>query len=268
MIETMASALARVRAALQRERSACLLSRWLFLRLLGVIYLIAFVSLWSQIDGLAGHNGILPSMNYLKAVLDQAGQEGYWQAPTFCWLNSSDGFLHFQCAAGVVLSLLLIAGVAPVPDLILLWAIYLSLSTVCGEFLSFQWDILLLETGFLAIFLAPRQWPPRFSRETTPSVTVLWLCRWLLFRLMFMSGAVKLLSGDATWRNLAALTLHYETQPLPTWIGWYAHQLPDGFHKLSCVIMFVIELAVPFLIFCGRHARQIACGAFTLLMLL
>src|SRR5438270_4615777 len=85
---------------------------------------------------------------------------------------------------------------------------------------------------------------------------------------MFMSGAVKLLSVDATCMNLASLTLHYETQPLPTWIGWYAHQLPVWFQKTSVAIMFVIELVVPFLVFCGRRSRQIACGALILLMLL
>jgi hypothetical protein len=217
---------------------------------------------------LIGHNGILPVGDYLGAIREQLGPERCWWVPTFCWISPSDGFLHFQCAFGVLLSLLLIAGVAPVVDLILLWAIYLSLSTVCREFLGFQWDILLLETGFLAIFFAPRQWLPRLSRETPPPLTVLWLFRWLLFRLMFMSGAVKLLSADSMWWNLTALTVHYETQPLPTWIGWYAHQLPVWFQKTSCAIMFVIELAVPLLIFCGRRSRQIACAAFVLLMLL
>src|SRR5204862_1463706 len=105
-------------------------------------------------------------------------------------------------------------------------------------------------------------------KKTEPPRLVLWMFRWLLFRFILSSGAVKLTSGDVTWHSFRALTMHYETQPLPTWIGWYAHQLPVWFQKTSCVLMFVIELAVPFLIFCGRRARQIACGAFTLLMLL
>ena len=255
-------------STIQSERSALYLSRWIFIRLLGVIYLVAFISLWRQIDGLIGHNGILPVADYLEAVSERLGPERCWWAPTFCWFNASDGFLHLQCAAGVALSLLLIAGVAPVLDLLFLWAIYLSLSTVCRDFLSFQWDILLLETGFLAIFLAPRQWLPKLSRETMPSGTVLWLCRWLLFRLMFMSGAVKLLSRDPAWWNLTALAVHYETQPLPTWIGWYAHQLPLWIQRTCCALMFITELATPFLIFCGRGTRQIACGAFFLFMLL
>jgi len=252
----------------QTERANTVLARWLFLRLLGVSYLIAFVSLWAQIDGLIGRDGILPASEYLKAVGERVGSLKYWWLPTFCWFNAGDASLHLQCGLGVLLSLLLIAGVAPVLDLAVLWAVYLSLSTACREFLSFQWDILLLETGFLAIFLAPRRWLPKLSRETPPSLTVLWLLRWLLFRLMFMSGAVKLLSADSTWWNLTALNVHYETQPLPTWIGWYAHQSPEWFQKASVVIMFVIELACPFLIFCGRRARQFACAAFVLLMLL
>ena len=267
-MEQIAVVFARIRSSLQIERRACFLSRWLFLRLIGLIYLVAFVSLWSQIDGLVGHNGILPVADHLTAAGGPLGPERFWWLPTLSWFNTSDGFLHFQCAAGVVFSLLLIVRVAPILDLAFLWAIYLSLSTICGNFLGFQWDTLLLETGFLAIFLAPRQWLPKFSLEPAPSVTVLWLCRWLLFRLMFMSGAVKLLSADASWWKLTALTFHYETQPLPTWIGWYAHQLPVWFQKISVAVMFGIELAAPFLILCGRRPRQIACGAFALLMLL
>ncbi|PYJ87588.1 MAG: membrane protein [Verrucomicrobia bacterium] len=267
-MQPLVNGFTQLASTIQSERSALYLSRWIFIRVLGVIYLIAFISLWTQIDGLIGHNGILPVADYLEAVSERLGPERCWWVPTFCWFNASDGFIHLQCAAGVALSLLLIAGVAPVLDLLFLWAIYLSLSTVCRDFLSFQWDILLLETGFVAISLAPQQWLPKLSRETVPSVIVLWLCRWLLFRLMFMSGAVKLLSRDPTWWNLTALAVHYETQPLPTWIGWYAHQLPLWIQRTCCALMFITELAAPFLIFCGRRARQIACGAFVLFMLL
>ena len=94
------------------------------------------------------------------------------------------------------------------------------------------------------------------------------MLRWLLFRLMFSSGLVKLLSGDALWHNLTALTVHYETQPLPTWIGWYAHQLPAWFQKFSCGVMFVIELGLPWLIFGTRKLRYVAAGAFAAFMIL
>ena len=260
--------LARFFHVIEAERANGYLARWVFLRVLGAIYLIAFVSLWTQIQGLIGTHGILPITDHLKAVSEQLGMERFWWVPTFCWFSSSDAFLQFQCAGGVVFSFLLVMGVAPRIAALVLWADYLSLSVASQEFLSFQWDTLLLETGLLAVFFAPRGILPGLSRESPPSFTVLWLLRWLLFRLMFMSGAVKLLSRDPTWWNFSALTIHYETQPLPTWIGWCAHQLPDWFQKVSVVLMFGIELLMPWLIFCGRRARQIAAGGFTLLMLL
>ncbi len=240
------------------------LVRWVFVRSLGLIYLIAFLSLWVQIIGLVGKEGILPGNLAMDSMRQTADAQHlvmgrYHLVPTLCWLNTSDGFLKLQCAAGTVLAVLLIVGVAPAPCLFLLWLIYLSLSTVCREFLSFQWDILLLETGFLAIFLAPLQLGPRWSGAAPPSRLVLWLLRWLLFKLMFQSGCVKLLSGDPAWRNLTALIYHYETQPLPTWIGWYAHQLPAWAQMVSALAMFGVELFVQFLIFAPRRPRQFAC---------
>ena len=240
------------------------LVRWVFLRSLGLIYLVAFVSLWVQIQGLVGNDGILPAkaaMDGMRQVADtqHLGLDRYHLVPTLCWFKTSDGSLNLQCAAGAALAVLLILGIAPAPCLFLLWLVYLSLATVCREFLGFQWDNLLLETGFLAIFLAPLQLWPRSARAAPPSRLVLWLLRWLLFKLMFQSGCVKLLSGDPTWHKLTALTFHYETQPLPTWVGWYAHQLPVWAQKASAVAMFGIELFVPFLIFAPRRLRRFAC---------
>jgi predicted DCC family thiol-disulfide oxidoreductase YuxK len=236
------------------------LVRWFFLRALGAIYFFAFVSLWTQISGLIGHNGILPADQFMPAVKQQCdlrgiGLERFQLLPTLCWFDSSDGFLNFQCAAGTALSLLLIIGLAPAPCLALLWLLYLSLVTVGRDFLGFQWDNLLLEAGFLAVFLAPRQLLPRLSREAPPSRLFVWLLRLLLFKLMFSSGCVKLLSGDPNWRNLTALTFHYQTQPLPTWIGWYAGQLPVWFQKISCAAMLCIEIGASFLIFTPRRLR-------------
>lgn len=243
------------------ERPRFGISRWVFLRLLGAVYFFAFASLWVQIEGLIGSNGILPVAPFLDAVRAFAGPDRYWRLPTLCWLNSSDAFLHTLCGAGTLLSALLILGAAPAPCLILLWCLYLSLTSVCREFLGFQWDALLLEAGFLAIFFAPLAMRSRLSNDPAPSPAVLWLLRWLLFRLMFSSGAAKLASGDPTWRNLTALRYHYETQPLPTWIGWYAHQSPEWFQRASVAVMFFLELVVPFFIFAPRRVRLVACGA-------
>ena len=211
-----------------------------------------------QIHGLIGSNGILPADQFLTAVRQQVGTSSYYVVPTLFWLNPSDFFLHFLCAGGIVLSLVLIAGFFPPFTLAGLWVFYLSLVSIGQVFLSFQWDVLLLEAGLLAIFFAPLQIRETLSRASQPSVAFLWLLRWLLFRLIFASGFVKLAS-DEVWRNLTALNFHYETQPLPTSIGWYVHQLPEWFHKISIIGMFAAELIIPFLIFAPRRLRTAGC---------
>ncbi len=253
--------LAGLSGSLDRLAGHYRLASWGFLRLLGAVYLIAFASLWVQIDGLLGSRGILPAARYLDTATRVLGPERYHLLPTLFWFGSGDGALHAACAAGVVLALLVVAGVVEVPALVGLWVLYLSLVTVGRDFLSFQWDALLLETGALAVFLPRPSWrtwrTPR-ARAKPPRPLALLLFWWLLFRLMFSSGAVKLASGDPTWRSLDALKFHYETQPLPTWIGWFAHQLPGWFQVLSVVVMFAIELVVPWLILGTRRTRRIA----------
>jgi predicted DCC family thiol-disulfide oxidoreductase YuxK/tetratricopeptide (TPR) repeat protein len=239
------------------EASSYFLSRWLFLRALGVVYLIAFTSLWVQVHGLIGSRGILPIANLLQMLRDYPAQK-YWMLPTLCWINASDGMLTFLCASGVVLSVLLIVAIAPAIALLLLWANYLSLVVAGQVFLGFQWDSLLLESGFAALFLAPWTILPGLRRERRPPMVGIWLQRWLLFRVMFMSGVVKLASGDPTWRDCSALRYHYQTQPLTTWTAWYVHQLPAWFGSLSCWFMFMAELIVPFLMFGPRRVRLVA----------
>jgi hypothetical protein len=250
------------------ETSSFFLARWLFLRLLGGVYLAAFLSLWVQIHGLIGSRGILPIGDYLADVRAVTGPKRYLLVPTLCWLDPSDRFLDVLCGSGVALSGLLILGIAPSVVLFLLWALYLSLTVAGQEFLGYQWDGLLLETGLLAVFLAPPQLWPRLARQAPPSGLVLWLFRWLLFRVMFGSGMAKLVSGDPTWRGLTALQYHYETQPLPTWTSWYVHQLPGWFHGLSVLLTFAAELLVPLGIFGPRRLRHAACAGIVALMLL
>ena len=245
------------------------MGRSLFLGLLGLVYLIAFTSLWVQIDGLVGSDGILPVADYLDWISERAGAERYRIVPTLLWLGDGDLALHLLCGGGVLLSLALIVGVAPIPVLVLLWAFYLSLSVGGQTFLSFQWDALLLETGFCALFVAPATLRPRGIRwATPPSRAGLWLLRLLLFKLMFLSGAVKPLSMDDTWWKLTAMDFHYWTQPIPTWTAWYAHQLPEWFQKFSIILTYVIEMALPFLIFTGRIGRRIAAAGTVFLMLM
>ena len=241
--------------------------RFVFLRGLALIYLIAFASLWMQMDGLIGSHGIVPVEGVMEELKKEAAQthiglDRFHLVPTLAWWSASDFALHWQCGLGIGCALAFLVGLAPPLMLFLLWALYLSFCSVCSPFLNFQWDLLLLETGFLAIFFAPLQWWERPSRQARPPALVLWLLRWLMFRLMFESGWVKLISGDTSWWNLTALRVHYETQPLPTWIGWYAHQLPPRVQAASVFFMFLIELVVPAFIFSGRRLRLAAAGIF------
>jgi predicted DCC family thiol-disulfide oxidoreductase YuxK len=241
------------------------LMRSVFLRGLGVIYLIAFWSLFVQIDGLIGSNGILPAGAFLDAVKHARGLEGYWLAPTLGWLSSSDASLHALCIGGMIVSCLLIVGVLPMLSCLLLWAGYLSLTVMAQDFLSFQWDALLLETGFLAILFAPPLW---LGSRKPPSRIVIFLLRWLLFRLMFLSAAVKWLSGDAAWHTMKALHHHFETQPLPPWTSWYAHNSPQWLLATGCFLMFVIEGIIPLLYLCPRRLRILSFWPTVFLQLL
>ena len=240
--------------------------RW-FLRALGLIFLIAFVSLWVQIAGLIGSNGITPVSEFLSAARQQLDDRALSILPTLCWFNSSDAFLHFLCGSGAVFSVLLICGIAPAWSLVALVTFYLSLTIAGQTFLSFQWDILLVETGFLAILLAP--WRLWWTRTNEPRVSRvgIFLLKLLLFKLILMSGAVKLTSGDDCWWNLRALDYHYWSQPLPNVIAWWADQHPEWFKEFSVAFCLVVELIVPFLIWSPRRLRLLACSLLIFLQL-
>ncbi len=237
--------------ALHAERYA--LVSWVFLRLFGVLYIAAFASLGVQILGLIGHAGILPVGDYLEAVRHARGGSAYWLVPSLFWLNHSDSALLAGTIAGAVLGLLVVVDRWTRPALVGLFVLYLSYESAGQDFMSFQWDSLLLEVGFLAIFL------------TGGSKIVVWLYRWLMFRYMFLAGAVKLLSGDSTWRDLTALEYHFWTQPLPTPLAWYAAQLPGWLLKSGTAAALGIELCSVFLIFMPRRLR--AAAAFCVLLL-
>jgi len=244
-------------------------ARSIFLRALGAVYFAAFLSLWVQVDGLIGSRGILPGRDYLATIrdADRSFIGEFFRLPTLGWISSSDSFLHLLCIGGAILAGVLILGLFPLPVLVLLWLCYLSLVNVGQVFLGYQWDGLLLEAGFLAIFFAPLTWRLKAS-GSAPSRIVLLLLRWLLFRLMFLSGLVKLIYGADTWRALTAMHFHYQTQPLPTWTSWYANLAPNWFAALSVLSVFFVELLVPILFFSRRSRRIFACAITILFQIL
>jgi hypothetical protein len=196
-------------------------------------------------QGLLGAHGILPFRQYLKAVKEALHGAAYWNVPTLLWILPNDTAMKALCLTGCLWALIAVFGKWQRAAMAVCLVLWISLCSVGQDFYSFQWDILLSEAGLLAIF-------------ANAARVRIWLFRWLLFRLMFFSGMVKLLSGDATWRGLTALTYHYYTQPLPTPLAWYMQQLPVWFQKATVGFLFMVELAVPFLFFAPRRLRHIA----------
>lgn len=226
---------------------------WIFLRLLALVYIAAFASMGLQIQALVGLDGILPiayKLNYLREVM---GWAVYWNYPTLFWIDASDQCLVGVCVAGILSALAALFNRFTPLALLICYVLYLSIVYAGQDFTSFQWDLLLLEAGFLGVFLCGG------------SFVIVFLYRWLLFRFMLLGGLVKLASGDPTWRNLTALAYHYETQPLPSPLAWYAHQLPIGFHQLAVAGVLFIELVLPFFIFLPRRPRVFAAWGFILL---
>jgi predicted DCC family thiol-disulfide oxidoreductase YuxK len=228
---------------------------WIFLRLLGLIYLIAFLSFGGQAAGLIGSQGISPATQFLRAAQEYFGSARFWSVPTLLWLSGSDAMLRNIWLVGAIFSLLQLAGANSRLVRVAVFILYLSVVSAGQEFMSYQWDALLLETGFLAIFLGS-------------SPLIVKLFRWLLFRLMFLSGAVKLLSHDPAWHHFTALPVHYETQPLPTPLAWYFYQLPSWFQRASVGFVFFVELLIPFLVLAPRRLRVAAVLPITLLQAL
>ena len=214
-----------------------------FLRALGAIHFIAFASFGVQASGLIGSNGILPYAPFLTSVRQALGHSAFWNLPTVFWLNSSDMALAVVWILGAICALAVALGYWQRALLAVCLVLWLSLCSVGQDFLSFQWDVLLIEAGFLAIFV-------------DDSPVRIWLFRWLIFRLMIFSGLGKLLSGDPTWRNFTALSYHYQTQPLPTPLGWYLNQLPLSAQKLSTAFTLAAEILVPLLFFAPRRVRH------------
>lgn len=225
--------------------------------------LMAFASYGSQIDGLNGANGILPAGTDDPTIAHLPLRAKLWASPSLWWLHPTDGTLHGLCVVGAVAAFTALLGVSPAAGLLVCWACYLSLASVAGDFMNLQWDTLLIEATFATVWLA--SWRPRPALVEPSPIAVL-AVRFLAFRLMWMSGIVKLRSGDPTWADLTALTYHYWTQPLPNPLSPVMAALSPAFHRLSCEVMFAIELVAPFLLFGPREARRIAFAGFALLL--
>lgn len=234
------------------------LTRFLLLRLLGVVYFTAFLVAANQNIALIGHGGLLPADVFLHRVEEYFGStgKGFLALPSLFWWKLSDSMLGFAAWTGVALSALVVCGFANSILMLVLWALYMSFVHIGQLWYSYGWETQILETGFLAAFLCPLLDPRPFARSAPP-VTVLWLYRWLIFRIMLGAGLIKL-RGDSCWTDLTALYYHYETQPVPNPLSRLLHFAPHWFQKLGVAWNHFIELIVPWFGFWPGYARNIA----------
>ena len=253
--------------AFSNTRQTYAVSSWLFARVLGGVLLIAFVSLGVQAKGLFGSAGVMP----ISMLVEQARAAGhsFWQHPSALWWGSGDTMIAAVWVVGMVAALALLLGLVPKLALAVSWFAYLSFVSLGWPFMSFQWDVLLLEASFTAFFFVPLRLWDRPSGHPAPHPIARWALWWLLFRLMFRSAWVKIASGDAAWADLSALSYHYWTQPLPTSLAWYANLLPEWVQTVSCALMFAVELGAPVLLLLPwAWARRTAAVAIVALMIL
>jgi hypothetical protein len=215
------------------------------------IYLIAFVAAARQFQALIGEHGILPVPRYLA-------RQSFWTTPSLFHLRYSDRLFAGVSWSGAALAAAVVAGAADLVPLwaamlmwLTLWVLYLSIVNVGQTWYGFGWESLLLETGFLAIFLG--------NDHTAPPVLVLWLARWLLFRVEFGAGLIKM-RGDPCWRNLTCLFYHHETQPMPGPFSWFFHHLPKPLHRMEVAGNHFAQLVVPFGLFAPQPVASVAAA--------
>jgi hypothetical protein len=234
------------------------LTRFMILRLLGVVYAIAFLVAINQMVPLIGANGLTPVNVFIDRVGERMGSNwsGFFRLPSLFWFWHSDTALLTVAWAGFILSLVVAAGFANVPIMVVLWFGYMSIVHVGQEWYGYGWEIQLTETGFLAIFLCPLLDMRPFPKRETPFPIIV-LFRWLVFRLMFGAGLIKL-RGDEAWRNATALYYHFETQPIPGPLSRWFHFLPHGMLKLGVWFNWLAEIVAPLFVFWPRVARHIA----------
>jgi hypothetical protein len=234
------------------------LTRFMILRWLGLVYAAAFLTAARQIVPLIGSNGLLPIQLFIQQVQGALGSplSCFLQLPSLFWFFHSDAVLQITAWAGFGFSCLVVLGYANAVVMTLLWALYMSIVHMGQDWYGYGWEIQLLETGFLGIFLCPL-WDGRPFGKREPPMTVIWLFRWLIFRIMLGSALIKL-RGDDCWRDLTALNYHFETQPIPNALSRWFHFLPGWLLKVGVLFNFLAELIAPWFIATPRGLRHAA----------
>lgn len=243
---------------LDRAGAEYRLTRFMLLRFTGLVYFVAFLSAAQQFLPLIGRDGLLPADLMVERVVKDLGSpwRAFQEMPSLFWFGCSDPLIMAVTWMGVALSLVVLCGFANSLIMTVLWALYLSLLPIGQEWLNYGWDIQILETGFLGILLCPLLDLRPFPRRAPP-VVIIWLYRWLIFRIMLGAGLIKM-RGDSCWRDLTALSYHYQTQPIPNPLSRVLHFAPAWFNKLGVLWNHFVELVVPWFGFYGRWVRHVA----------
>ncbi len=234
------------------------LTRFIILRLLGFVYAVGFLVAANQLMPLIGEHGLTPATNFLGHLPAYYGSRSaaIWHVPTLFWLGISDNALSIFAWIGFGLALVVLAGYANAILMSILWMMYMSIVHIGNIWYGYGWEIQLLETGFLSIFLCPLLDPRPFPKSRPP-ILVIWLFRWLGFRIMIGAGLIKL-RGDPCWRDLTCMYYHYETQPIPNPISRYLDFSPHWLLKFETAWNHFVELVVPWFTFGPRLARHVA----------
>jgi hypothetical protein len=248
----------KLKSTMNSDQPGYWLTRFVILRLLGIIYAIGFLVAINQIVPLIGSNGLLPVGNYLKQVSAALGSSGagFVRLPSIFWFWHSDAALLIVAWVGLLLSCVVVAGYANVPLLTVLWLAYMSFVHAGQDWYGYGWEIQLNETGFLAIFLCPLLDMRPFPKHAPP-IAIIILFRWLIFSIMLGAGKINF-SGDATRRNATALYYYFETQPIPGPLSRWFHFLPQVLLKIGVWLNWLAELVAPWFILWPRLSRHIA----------
>ncbi len=239
------------------DRVTFLRARWIFLRCLGLIFFSAFYSLYFQIHGLIGPDGILPAAAYLVNAHKAVGAKAYWYIPSLFWFGAGDRAMSVVVCIGIAASLAIVFNLWPRLSIAVAGICFLSFVSAAQDFSSYQSDGMLLEAAFLSLFFAPRGLRPGLDVQHPPARMALFLLQWEWFRIYFESGLVKILSGEEQWRHLTAMDKYYENGPLPAWLGWYVQHWPHPFHAFTAATTLIVELFVVWLVFLPKRSRLI-----------
>ncbi|NVB82263.1 MAG: lipase maturation factor family protein [Kofleriaceae bacterium] len=230
------------------------LTRWLILRLLGFVYVFAFLGLIFQGPGLLGSHGLTPVHAFVDLVRGNGAT--FSDLPSIFFGGASDTSLMVWAYVGLAIAICVTLGYANLPMLLALWVIYGSYERVGQLWFSFGWEIQILETTLIAAFLA-HPWDPRPLAARPPTTTSIVLMRWLVFRIMLGAGLIKL-RGDPCWRELTCLDWHFETQPIPNPLSPFFHYLPHAVLAGGVVFNHIVEVVAPFFVFGPRRLRLVA----------